>query len=72
MTDVVGGVKEALAVARGDAPAARIHMNGFTYVPLEEYERLRAALKKMQRSRDRYRQAWEAEKARAALEDKHD
>ncbi len=32
-----------------------------------EIERLRAALDKMQRSRDRYRHAWEAEKARAAL-----
>lgn len=32
-----------------------------------EIDHLRAALKKMQRSRDRYRQAWEAEKARAAL-----
>ena len=29
-----------------------------------EIERLRESLKKMQRSRDRYRQAWEAEKTR--------
>jgi Mg2+ and Co2+ transporter CorA len=29
-----------------------------------EIERLREALKKMQRSRDRYRQAWESEKTR--------
>lgn len=34
---------------------------------LLENERLRAGLDKMQRSRDRYRQAWEAEKAFAAL-----
>lgn len=34
---------------------------------LLENERLRAGLDKMQRSRDRYRQAWEAEKACAAL-----
>ena len=33
----------------------------------EEIERLRTALDKMQRSRDRYRRAWEAEKTRAAL-----
>ena len=36
----------------------------------DEITRLRAALDKMKRSRDRYRQAWEAEKARAALEDR--
>ena len=40
-----------------------------TWLPAKdaEIERLRAALEKMQRSRDRYRQAWEDEKARAAL-----
>lgn len=37
-----------------------------------EIERLRAALDKMKRSRDRYRQAWEAEKARAALKEDGD
>lgn len=33
-------------------------------------EQLEKALDKMKRSRDRYRQAWEAEKTRAALEEK--
>lgn len=33
-------------------------------------EQLEKALDKMKRSRDRYRQAWEAEKTRAALEGK--
>lgn len=44
--------------------AKREHRNKL----LHEITRLRAALDKMKRSRDRYRQAWEAEKARAALE----
>jgi len=35
----------------------------------EDTKRLRRALEKMQRSRDRYRQAWEAEKTRAALKE---
>lgn len=35
----------------------------------DEIERLRGKLEKMQRSRDRYRQSWEAEKARVALKE---
>jgi hypothetical protein len=52
MTDIVKGVQEALAVAKGEQPAARVHMNGHTYVPLEEYERLRAAFLASERLND--------------------
>ena len=34
----------------------------------DEIARLRAALETMQRSRDRYREAWEAEKTRATIQ----
>lgn len=30
---ILEGVKEALAVAKGEQPAASVHINGFTYVP---------------------------------------
>lgn len=45
MSKIVEGMTEALAVAKGEQPAARITINGHTYVPLADYERLRAALK---------------------------
>ena len=41
---LIEGAKEALAVARGEQPAARLHHNGHTYVPLAEFEALSAAL----------------------------
>lgn len=34
------GLTEALSVARGDQPAASIHLNGHTYVPKADYDRL--------------------------------
>ncbi len=30
---LIEGAKEALAIAKGEQPAARIHINGHTYVP---------------------------------------
>jgi hypothetical protein len=32
---LIEGAKEALAIARGEQPAARIHMEGHAYVPEE-------------------------------------
>lgn len=37
---LIEGAKEALAVARGEQPAASIHVNGHTYVPKADYDRL--------------------------------
>lgn len=38
------GAREALAVARGEQPAARMHINGHTYVPEAELLAVKAAL----------------------------
>lgn len=35
---------QAVKIASGEEPAARIHINGHVYVPLVEYELLRAAI----------------------------
>lgn len=65
---------DIVARLRKDAPAFGMEYYDPTYdtrhEAADEIERLRAALKKMQRGRDRYRQAWEAEKARSALQQK--
>ena len=50
MSKIVQGAKEALAVAKGEAPAAAIWHNGHRYVPEAEIVRLRE-------ERDRLRDA---------------
>lgn len=42
MSKIVDGVKEAAAIARGEAPAARIWHNGIAYVPETEGKALAA------------------------------
>lgn len=44
MNKIIEGMTEALAVAKGDQPAARITIHGHTYVPLSVAQALRAAL----------------------------
>lgn len=41
---ILRAAREAVDVAKGKLPAARITIRGHTYVPLAEYNRLRAAL----------------------------
>lgn len=45
MSDIEKAAAEALAIAKGESPAARIYLNGHFYVPQAEIERLRAALR---------------------------
>lgn len=47
MSKIIQAMEEAVAIAKGEIPAARITTNGHTYVPLKEYERLRAALQQI-------------------------
>lgn len=61
MSDLLENLKNADPYADPD------HVCDLIVDVVDEIERLRAALEKMQRGRDRYREAWEAEKARAAL-----
>jgi hypothetical protein len=44
---ILTGAREAVAVAKGEQPAAAIWHNGFRYVPEAEIERLRAALREI-------------------------
>lgn len=53
MSKIVKGVQEALAIARGEIPAARIHHQGHAYVPeaecdeaADEITRLRAEVER--------------------------
>lgn len=48
MSDIVNGIKEVLAITKGDKTAARIHWNGHAYVPLAEYEALRARVAELE------------------------
>ncbi len=57
--DVGSSLLDGLPV-NPDGPEAADRIEALT----AEKKRLRAALEKMQRGRDRYRQAWEAEKTR--------
>ena len=43
-TKIIKGAKEALAVARGEQPAAAIYHNGHRYVPAQDYQRLVGAI----------------------------
>ena len=45
MSNIVEGAKEALAMARGKKPAARLWIQGHPYVPEEEVTHLRKTLK---------------------------
>jgi hypothetical protein len=40
---IIEGAKEALAIARGEQPAASIHHNGFTYVPKPVWQPIETA-----------------------------
>jgi hypothetical protein len=42
---LIEGAEEALAIAKGEQPAAAIWHNGHKYVPAEQTEQLRSALK---------------------------
>jgi len=44
MSKLIEGAKDALAVARGEKPAAVLHHNGHAYVPKAEADALRAKL----------------------------
>jgi hypothetical protein len=49
---IIEGAKEALAIARGEQPAPRLHLNGHAYVPEEVFESLRSELEAVKRERD--------------------
>ncbi|MCO5159601.1 MAG: hypothetical protein M9939_00575 [Mesorhizobium sp.] len=40
---LIEGAKEALEIARGNQPAARIHVNGHAYVPEQRWQRMDTA-----------------------------
>jgi hypothetical protein len=48
MNKTIQALEEAVSITKGEIPAARLTTNGHTYVPLVEYERLRAKLFKIQ------------------------
>lgn len=50
---ILEGLKEAVAVAKGDQPAARIHVNGHAYVPEDDLKRARALALKFSEAHDR-------------------
>jgi len=52
MSEIVEGVKEALAIARGEIPAARIHHQGHAYVPEAE---AKATIARLEAELERYR-----------------
>lgn len=52
---LIEGAKEALAIARGEIPAARITINGHAYVPEAEAASLRAEKEELRRERDEAR-----------------
>lgn len=61
---LIEGAREALAIARGEIPAARITINGHAYVPEAEAASLRAEKEELRRERDEARAAlWDAGKA---------
>ncbi len=68
MTDIVEAAREAVAIARGEIPAARIYHQGHAYVPEAEaaatIERLRTALERIKaeypESRDCHKYAKDA------------
>lgn len=51
---LIEGMKEALAVASGEQPAAAIYVNGIKYVPADRVERLEEALKPFAEAADIY------------------
>ena len=65
---LIEGAREALAIARGEIPAARITINGHAYVPETELASLRAEKEELRRERDEARAyAHEATKAITGL-----
>lgn len=52
---LIEGAREALAIARGEIPAARITINGHAYVPETELASLRAEKEELRRERDEAR-----------------
>ena len=44
MTDLIKAAEEARAIARGEEPAPRIHVQGHAYVPEERFEELQARI----------------------------
>jgi hypothetical protein len=44
---IVEGAEEALAVARGEVPAERLHVNGHAYVPASRIEALEAEVARL-------------------------
>lgn len=52
MNKIVEGAKEALAVARGEEPAARITIHGHAYVPLAAFDDLRRKAQEMRHAID--------------------
>lgn len=54
---LIEAAKEAVAIAKGEQPAARIHVNGHAYVPASELDRLtlyETALRKLQNAAAAY------------------
>ena len=47
---IMGGLIEARSVATGEAPAARIHVNGHAYVPATTHQRTVEALREAEKA----------------------
>lgn len=42
---LIDGAQEALAIAKGEKPAARVHINGYAYVPEQRWQLIESAPK---------------------------
>lgn len=49
MSVVIQAAEEALAIATGEKPAPRIHMNGHTYVPKVMYDQVVKELEELKK-----------------------